>query len=716
MKNNLRTYILLVLAILFIAQISRGQSYKEIHVQNLIINTNAQTDGSHSLTLSSSTIMTGSLTFTLPPTSGSAGEVLSTLGNGTLTFTTPSSGGGSVAGTLDGEAQVKDGSGFAASSSFIWDEANNHSGIGTSSPSYSVDAYGAERTGGERTNGFLIFASSESGTYSELIWNFSSSINTIYNWPSDDGTDSQQGLFTNGSSSFNWQGDISSGPTGAGDLDNNDIWNGPDNAYIGGGDNNDINSGGADNSVIYGGDNNDINNSMVSSGIVGGDDNDLNGSGSYSVILGGDDNDINGGATSAAVVGGDDNDINGSASYSVILGGDDNDINNGAVSSAIVGGQNNDISGSASYSFIGAGDNNDINSGSVGSAVFGGDNNEMNGSESDFSMIGSGRDHDIFGLESAVMSGRNNDIGANGDRVAIFGGLNNEANQYEAFVGGGQTNEIWSGSFTTIFGGLENTVNSSDYSAVAGGFRNDFNSTSHYSSILGGRNHDFNNSDYGAVLWGDNNDFNGNDNYSLAGGTACDVGNDYQIVIGRQPQAWNFGMCYLSDGNASYFNELWTDNTFGARFTGGFYFSTHSSGTIHVSVEQANGDWVFPSDSSMKEKILKLSPIKVLAKLLTLKISSWNYKSAGRDKRNYGPMAQDFYNLFGRDKYGTFSDDKTIKSHDVSSVFVAGVQGAGVKQREGAKRLNKIKSNQSNIKTSLEELEVRMKLFSKKIE
>ena len=674
LKNNIIIFLVIIITIFIVVENSCAQTYKNIYSKDLILNSNVET-ASHSITLVSPTL-SNSLTFTLPATQGSAGQVYTSNGDGSLSFTSISDASSNPVGS-DYEVQFKNNSSFNASSSFVWDNTFSRLGLAVGSPSYSVDVYDVTRTGGNGQNGSIVFVSSESGTYREMIWNVSSSINTIFNWPDDDGG-SSQGLFTNGSSSFNWQGEIRLGPTGAGDLNSNDINNSPDNAYIGGGDNNDINSSGADNAVIYGG----------------------------------DQSDINGTAYSAAIIGGDGNDINGSSSYSVMLGGDGNDMNNGSVSAGMVSGDGNDINSGANYSAMLGGDGNDLNGASESSIMFGGVSNDINSDDSDRSMVGAGEALTLSGLESAVMSGNNNDISTSGDRAAIFGGTDNDANGYAAFVGGGLTSQINSGSYTVIFGGSASQLNSSDYASVGGGLDNDFNSASDYSAVLGGRSHDINSSAYSTVIWGRNNDFSGGDDYSLTGGRDSDIGNSYQLAWGRQSQPGNQGVFYLSDGNNSNFNEVLVDDAYASRFTGGYFLSTNSSGTIHTQIEDGDGAWQFPSDRNKKEFFVNLDPIETLAKILNLKISSWNYKGT-RNKRNYGPMAQDFFRLFGKDKYGTISTDTTISTHSVASVFVAGVQGAGIKNTEINKKLEETKAERKKIRIRIKGLEARLGKLNK---
>jgi hypothetical protein len=54
-----------------------------------------------------------------------------------------------------------------------------------------------------------------------------------------------------------------------------------------------------------------------------------------------------------------------------------------------------------------------------------------------------------------------------------------------------------------------------------------------------------------------------------------------------------------------------------------------------------------------------------------IRLGSWNYK--GYDSpglRHYGPMAQDFYNAFGRDDHGTIGNDTTINQANLEGVLM----------------------------------------------
>lgn len=58
-----------------------------------------------------------------------------------------------------------------------------------------------------------------------------------------------------------------------------------------------------------------------------------------------------------------------------------------------------------------------------------------------------------------------------------------------------------------------------------------------------------------------------------------------------------------------------------------------------------------------------------------MRLVSWNYKRQDPAQyRHYGPMAQDFYAAFGKDKYGNIGNDTTINSADFDGVNMIAIQ------------------------------------------
>ncbi len=689
MVKNMNFLIIIILSLVLSFGTAFTQSYKDVHSTNLIINSQAETDGSHSITLSSSTLMSSSLTFSFPPAYGTDGQVMSTLTDGSLTFTTPASGGASAAGTLDGEVQFKNSSSFAASSSFIWDNTNKFLGIGTSSPSYTLDIYGGVRLGGEGKDGELRFYSEQGATDYELVFqphaNMTQSV--TYTWPADDGTDGQV-LVTDGTGNLSW----SSGNAGGGfGCSGQGTGGGTNNtadgneSFIGGGNSN---TASADHSFIGGGDNNSTGDGADESAIVAGSGNSILGpDGDQSFIGGGQNNTISGGES--AIVAGENNLITSNESF--IGGGNSNTITGGE--SAIVAGEGNLITGSES--FIGAGKNNQIDS---DQAVIGAGQDNTITANADGSFIGAGSNNYIYESENAgILAGNSNTIGANATQSAIGAGTGNLITDDHCFIGAGDTNLI-TNRHSVIGGGSKNTI-TGRFGVIIGGLENAV--TADYSSVLGGASNTVSGTN-SAVLGGSDNVVSGN--YSMAFGQNSSATVNYAVALGRRAKADHTGSFVLADGNDADINSQ-ANNSFVARYTGGLYFFTTTGGTPKVRITESDGDWVFPSDSSLKEMFFYPNAEGVFSKLIELPISSWSYKGFGETGlRNYGPMAQDFYKLFGSDQYGTIGTDTTISTHNLTSIGILGLQGLYKKIEKQEQDIKLMQEENAHYKKKIEEL------------
>ncbi len=122
---------------------------------------------------------------------------------------------------------------------------------------------------------------------------------------------------------------------------------------------------------------------------------------------------------------------------------------------------------------------------------------------------------------------------------------------------------------------------------------------------------------------------------------------------------------------------------------GSFNFNVSSSGvqidnggiSVGNGNVQVNGD-VFAknintsSDRNLKEKFAPVNPEEVLARVVNMPITSWNFKQ-DETERHIGPMAQDFYAAFS-----VGSDDKHIAVVDEGGVALAAIQGLNQKLDE----------------------------------
>ncbi|MBL7747500.1 MAG: tail fiber domain-containing protein, partial [Chitinophagaceae bacterium] len=91
--------------------------------------------------------------------------------------------------------------------------------------------------------------------------------------------------------------------------------------------------------------------------------------------------------------------------------------------------------------------------------------------------------------------------------------------------------------------------------------------------------------------------------------------------------------------------------------------------TVTTARLTTGGVWTNASDKNIKFNFTKLQGRDVLNRIMQLPVTRWSYKKEGTGITHIGPMAQDFYSLFG-----TGGDDKTISSIDPAGVALIGVQ------------------------------------------
>lgn len=430
---------------------------------------------------------------------------------------------------------------------------------------------------------------------------------------------------------------------------------------------------------------NDINNNADNAYIGGGSGNDINNNASNSTVFGGNDNDVNNNANSAIIVGGNNNSNNNNSHYSIITGGNNNNLNNNISSAGLGGGKDNDLNNNANYGFVGGGKENDFNNNSNSSVIFGGYEHDFN-NDASYAVIGGGANNDLKGDYSAIFTGNDNEGNNNNNRSLIFSGKDNATSNSDIFLGSGNGNTV----------------------------------AQSYSFVLNGDNNDMtNNTDHSGVLWGTNTNFSGNGKYTFIGARESGISNnsDDCIMFGRRPQNWGkSGNFILGDSNDNDISTDGDNNEFRARFSGGYRLWSNSAMTVGVGLDAGASSWASVSDRNMKEVIVSLNPLEFIDKIKKLEIFSWSYKGFEETGiRNYGPMAQDFYALFGKDKYGTYGNNTSIKELDAAAILILGVQGSKIEVDSQSNELKNAISNSDKIDSKLRELEEKLNSLENKI-
>lgn len=119
-----------------------------------------------------------------------------------------------------------------------------------------------------------------------------------------------------------------------------------------------------------------------------------------------------------------------------------------------------------------------------------------------------------------------------------------------------------------------------------------------------------------------------------------------------------------------------------------------TSGTaVGATLPAGSGSWISLSDRNAKEHLAAVNPSEVLAKVVALPLSTWNYKSQDTSIRHIGPMAQDFKAAFA-----VGETDTGISTVDADGVALAAIQGLNQKLAE-------TRAENAELRARLEKLE-----------
>lgn len=354
--------------------------------------------------------------------------------------------------------------------------------------------------------------------------------------------------------------------------------------------------------------------------------------GNYSTVGGGESNHAEG---IRATIGGGANNI-ASRNNAVVAGGYSNTASQ---SFATVSGGNVNTA-DASYATISGGAGN-LATGRI-STIGGGTRNQT---QSAYATIGGGSFNLAFGGTSTIAGGTRNKAAGIGSTIS--GGAGNQAAGLQSVIAGGLSNQV-----------------SDNYSLVAGGRQN----------IAGNGNDDEEDTPYASVGGGNENQAGGA--YSVVpGGYGNQVFGDYSFATGNQAQgdADHPGVFLFSDSSDAPFKSS-SPNEFAARATGGVRFVTaidkDGNPLVGVRLLPNSGSWESLSDRNAKTAILPVDEFQVLDTLMSIPVSTWQYVGQSESAQHIGPMAQDFYAVFGLGQ-----DEHYINSVDADGVALASIQG-----------------------------------------
>ncbi|MDE3066308.1 MAG: tail fiber domain-containing protein [Verrucomicrobiota bacterium] len=470
-------------------------------------------------------------------------------------------------------------------------------------------------------------------------------------------------------------------------------------AVIGGGDGNQIlgDSRGYGNSVIPGGYANSIltnaDFSVIGGGLnnqIYGDTND-NGTG---VIAGGYANTINSNSWNSFIGGGQGNTVGANSHHAFLGGGQNNSA--GAPWAAIGGGQYNVIQTNSDYSIVGGGYINLIQTNSGNSVIAGGYDNIVkpypgfSPSYANSAVIGGGYQNTNSGYVATVGGGWGNTASGYGATVGGGGGLGSQF--------GGNTA---SGNGATVPGGSEN-VAGGEFSFAAGQQAQALHS--------------------GAFVWADSQNApfastGANQLIVRAGGGVGINTNHPSGTLTVNTGAGTFTVrndgpvpALVANDSGAYSGylrfrnrlEVWPND---AATASGYVDVRGTNGVPTVSLDGQSGAITCvtlnqTSDRNAKENFAAVSPATILAKVVALPISEWNFKTDPADEKHLGPMAQDFHAMFGLNG----RDDKHITTVDEGGVALAAIQGLNQKLNERDAEIRELKQQNQALERQLDNL------------
>lgn len=113
--------------------------------------------------------------------------------------------------------------------------------------------------------------------------------------------------------------------------------------------------------------------------------------------------------------------------------------------------------------------------------------------------------------------------------------------------------------------------------------------------------------------------------------------------------------------------------------------------------------WYNASDRNLKENFVPVNNTALLDKVAQLPISTWNYKTEGRQIQHIGPMAQDFYAAF---RVGM--DDTHISTVDTTGVALAAIQGLYRLTQDQQAQLTRLKMENASLQQQVTSMGARL--------
>ncbi|MDI6804430.1 MAG: tail fiber domain-containing protein [Bacteroidota bacterium] len=355
------------------------------------------------------------------------------------------------------------------------------------------------------------------------------------------------------------------------------------------------------------------------------------------------------------------------------------------------------------YSFVGGGGGSTL--ADSNSAL--GENSTIGGGSSNIASafaatIGGGWDNTASGPTATIGGGKMNT--ASGGIATIAGGWSNTASGWHTAVGGGGFNSA-RGIYSVVCGGGGlNPVDSNsalgDASTIGGGSANKANGSN---ATIGGGAYNTTSANYTTIGGGYNNTAS-NHFATVVGGRDNTASGQYSFASGRRAKANHDGAFVWADQTDADFAST-AINQFNIRAVGGTRIFSNTALSAGVTLAAGASSWASVSDSTLKRNKRLVDSKVILEKVARLPVMQWSYLSQNPNIEHIGPMAQDFYAIFGLG-----DDEKTISTIDPAGVALAAIQGLIQENKElqtkNEELSNRLTELEAVVKSMAEEMKV----------
>ena len=194
---------------------------------------------------------------------------------------------------------------------------------------------------------------------------------------------------------------------------------------------------------------------------------------------------------------------------------------------------------------------------------------------------------------------------------------------------------------------------------------------------------------------------------TVGGGFYNTAQDDYSFAAGRLAKAIHRGAFVWADSQLTLFKTSSVQDEFNVYCSGGARFFTKTAATTGVLLAPGGGSWSSVSDRDSKENVEAVDGRAILAQVVSMPLSTWNYKAQDTSIRHMGPMAQDFHAAFG---LGV--SDKLIDTIDPDGVALAAIQGLNAVVQEKDAEIAELRFRQTAIENQLAALTQQLEVLT----